>query len=184
MSARKTDETRDKATVDAKAGGTMAGGAAGAVIGGVVGGPVGAGIGGVVGSAIGGAAGSALDYNSAEPEFRNEWERVHHKAGSTATWEDASSAYRYGWESHDRTEYQGRTWDEVHPHLQQGWTGQGNWTEYEPLVRSAWDRRAERPWAPRVGPRRAETLRTPGPGTLSRPGFPPSDQPAHSVAPP
>ena len=98
----------------------------------------------MVGSAIGGAAGAAFDYNEAEPEFRSHWELTHHKAGSHETWEEASSAYRYGWESHDRPEYQNRSWDEVHPHLQKGWTGTRQWSEYEPLVREAWDRRSSR----------------------------------------
>jgi len=143
MSTRKVtskNETVDRAEVDSKAGGTAVGGTAGAVIGGMGGGPIGAGIGAVVGSAVGGGAAAMMDYDSAEPEFRHEWERGPYKASTS--WDDASSAYRYGWESYDRPEYRGRSWDDVHTHLKGGWSGKANWSEYEPMIRSAWDRRA------------------------------------------
>jgi hypothetical protein len=132
----------DKARVDAPAGGTMAGGVAGAIIGAAVGGPAGAGVGGVIGSSVGGAAGLALDYRAAEPEFRDEWERGPYKASTS--WDEASAAYQYGWESYDRPEYAGRSWEDVRGDLQGGWTGQTRWVESEPMVRSAWDRRAGR----------------------------------------
>jgi phage tail tape-measure protein len=140
MGERKDVDGVDKAKVDAAAGGTMAGGTAGALIGAAVGGPAGAGIGGVVGSAVGGAAGAAFDYSSAEPELRDEWERGPYKASST--WDEASSAYRYGWESYDRPEHRDRTWQEVREPLRKGWPHTTPWDDYEPMVRSAWDRRA------------------------------------------
>lgn len=143
MDEHKTTDTFDKAKVDAPAGGTMAGGVAGAIIGAAVAGPAGAGVGGVVGSAVGGAVGVALDYRSVEPAFRDEWERGPYKASTS--WDEASSAYQYGWENYDRPEYTGRSWGDVRGQLQKGWTGKTRWSEYEPMVRSAWDRRAGRP---------------------------------------
>lgn len=140
MGERKPADDVDKAAVDAAAGGTMAGGTAGALLGAAVAGPVGAGVGGVIGSAVGGAAGAALDYKSAEPVFRDEWERGPYKHSSS--WDDASAAYQYGWESYDRPEYRDRTWQDVRDPLRTGWTRQAPWDDYEPMVRSAWDRRA------------------------------------------
>lgn len=138
-----TTDQVDHAKVDGKAGGTAAGGTAGAIIGGVVGGPVGAGIGAVVGSALGGVAGALIDdraYHEVAPEFRHEWERGPYK--ESTTWDEASSAYQYGWDSHTHPEYQGRTWDEVGPRLGQTWSGPGSWGDWEPLARTAWERRA------------------------------------------
>ncbi len=145
MASKKTTDHEgvDRATVDAKAGGTAAGGTAGALIGAAVGGPVGAGIGAVAGAAMGGAAGVAVDdhdYSSVEPHFRQEWERGPYKASSS--WDDASTAYRHGWESHSRPEHKGRSWDQVKPHLEKSWSGTGSFKDYEPLARSAWEKRA------------------------------------------
>jgi hypothetical protein len=56
-------------------------------------------------------------------------------------WEEASRAYRYGWECHDRPEYRGKAWCQVISDLQKGWIG-GDWSDFEFLVRSAWERRA------------------------------------------
>jgi len=95
---------------------------------------VGAGVGGVVGTAVGGALGAVLDYMSAEPVFRDEWERGPYKESST--WDEASAAYRYGWERFD-----GRPWGEAHSDLKGHWSGTSPWEDYEPMVRSAWDRR-------------------------------------------
>jgi uncharacterized protein (TIGR02271 family) len=139
MTTRKED--RDKAQVDAKAGGAAAGGTAGAVIGGVVGGPVGAGVGAVVGAAAGGLTGSAFDYNEAEPEFRSQWESSAHH--DKVTWDQASPAYRYGYESYNKPEYQGRSWDEVRTDLKSHWRNKGHFDDLEPLVRTAWERRAQ-----------------------------------------
>jgi len=135
-------QKRDKAEVDAKAGGAAAGGVAGAAIGGAVGGPIGAAIGAVAGAAAGGLTGAAFDYNEAEPEFRNDFENSTYR--ETTTWDQASPAYRYGWESYNRPEYQGRAYDEVRTDLSKGWTGQGRYEDYEPMIRTAWDRRAQR----------------------------------------
>lgn len=139
MTSRRDD--RDKVQVDAKAGGTAAGGVAGAVIGGAVGGPIGAGIGAVVGAAAGGLTGSTLDYNEAEPEFRSEWESSSTRGQSS--WEQASPAYRYGYESYDKPEFKGRAWDEVRSNLKTQWKHKGQFDEMEPMVRSAWERRAK-----------------------------------------
>jgi hypothetical protein len=133
----------DRARVDAKAGGTAAGGTAGALIGAAVGGPVGAAVGAVAGAAIRGAVGVALDnrdYTEVEPDFRLEWERGPYKASSS--WEDASAAYQHGWESRARPEFLGRSWDEVRPHIEKNWSGKGAFSDYEPLARTGWDRRA------------------------------------------
>lgn len=145
MATKKTTEHEgvDRATVDAKAGGTAAGGTAGALIGAAVGGPVGAGVGAVAGAVIGGAAGAAVDdrdYTAVEPEFRQEWERGPYKASSS--WDDASTAYRHGWESHTRPEHKGRSWDEVKPHVEKNWAGKAPFKDYEPLARSGWEKRA------------------------------------------
>ncbi|GAC1465545.1 MAG: hypothetical protein NVSMB9_05280 [Isosphaeraceae bacterium] len=141
---RKTNEDVDKATLDGKAGGTAVGGSIGAVVGGLVGGPVGAGIGAVAGASLGGAAGATFDdrdYQAVEPEFRDLWERGPYKASTS--WDAASSAYQYGWDSHSRSEYQGRSWEEVSPQLASGWSGHGTWDDWEPLARSAWEKRRD-----------------------------------------
>ncbi len=143
MTDEKPADQVDRATLDAKAGGTAVGGTAGAIIGGAVGGPVGAGVGAVVGAALGGAAGAMIDdrdYQAVEPEFREAWERGSYK--ESTSWDEASSAYQYGWDSHTNAEYQGRAWDEVGPRLGQNWSGKGSWTDWEPLARTAWERRA------------------------------------------
>ncbi len=145
-SARTTagHETIDRATVDAKAGGTAVGGTAGALIGAAVGGPIGAGVGAVIGSAAGGAAGAAVDerdYTDVEPDFRLDWERGPYYKESSS-WDDASAAYRHGWEGHGHPEHRGRSWHEVRPHLERNWSGKGSFEEYEPLARTGWERRA------------------------------------------
>ena len=142
MASKKTTDHVDRATVDAKAGGVAAGGTAGALIGAAVGGPIGAGVGGVVGSAVGGAAGAMMDdrdYRTVEPEFRHDWERGPYKASTS--WDQAASAYQYGWDTAARPEYHGRSWDEVSADLGKNWSGKGNWADWEPMARSAWDRR-------------------------------------------
>jgi uncharacterized membrane protein len=124
-----------------------AGGAAGGVLGGVagafIGGPVGAAIGAAIGMATGAMAGSLFDYDTAEAEFRDEWERSPDR--ERIPWAQASAAHRYGWEGHERSEpasQAARTWDEARTHLERGWGGGGNWSEYEAIVRSGWERRA------------------------------------------
>jgi stress response protein YsnF/uncharacterized membrane protein len=140
MTTHRTED-RDKAQVDAKAGGAAAGGVAGAAIGAAAGGPVGAGIGAVAGAAAGGLAGAAADYNAAEPGFRRDWESTHR---DTHTWEQAGPAYRYGFESFGKPEYHGRGWDEVRSDLKSHWRNRGHFDDLEPMVRSAWEHRAQR----------------------------------------
>ena len=135
-------ENRDKVKVDGKAGGTAVGGTAGAVVGAMVGGPIGAAVGAVAGSAIGGAAGSAGDYKEVEPELRSHYE-TNYKGKTKATWDQASPAYQYAWESYEKPEYRGKSWDEVNTHLKSNWSGKGKWEEYEPIVRGAWEHRAQ-----------------------------------------
>jgi len=118
-----------------------AGGAGGAVIGallGPVGGPIGAAVGTVVGTLGGAAGGYAGTYDTHEPAFRE-----HHASGPARhPFEQASPAYRYGWESHGRQEYQGQSYDQARSDLHKGWAGQGDYSEFEPYVKDAWERRA------------------------------------------
>ena len=142
MSQKNTDPV-DRATLDGKAGGTVAGGTAGAVIGGLLGGGLTAGIAGVAGAAIGAAVGAMFDdreYAEVQPEFRHEWERGPYK--ESAAWDQASSAYQHGWDNGHRPEYRGRSWDEVRPELETSWAGAGSWSDWEPLARRAWERRS------------------------------------------
>jgi len=133
-------EKKDKAQVDAKAGGVAAGGTTGAVVGAAAGGPVGAAVGAVVGAAAGGLAGAAVDdYEGTEPEFRNDWQSSSYR--DKYTWEQAAPAYRYGWESY-KPEYSNRSGSEVSPELKSRWSGKGKFEDYEPMVRTAWERRA------------------------------------------
>ena len=144
MSTRNVHETenRDKAKVDGKAGGTAVGGTAGALIGAAVGGPVGAAVGAVAGSAVGGAAGSAFDYKEAEPEFKSHWEESH--KGKKTGWDKVGSAYRYGWDSYENPDYQGKSWGEISDKISSDYADQARWAEHEPMVREAWEARAQR----------------------------------------
>jgi len=143
-SDKRTDD-RDKAKVDAKAGGTAVGGTVGAVAGAALGGPVGAAIGAVAGAAIGGTTGAAVDYNEVEPRLREHWESTHKgKSKAASTWDQAAPAYKYAWESYDKPEHRGKSYDEVSTHLKSGWAGKGKWEETEPLVRGAWEARAQK----------------------------------------
>ena len=45
---------------------------------------------------------------------------------------------RYGEDGEDLN----RSWDEVRPDLERGWREPVPWSEYEPLVRRGWERRA------------------------------------------
>ncbi len=136
-----SNEKRDKAQVDAKAGGAAAGGATGAVVGAAAGGPVGAAIGAVVGAAAGGLAGATVDdYEGNESEFRSHWQSGSHR--DKYTWDEAAPAYRYGWESY-KPEHGKRSWTDVSSSLKSGWSGKGKFEDYEPMMRTAWERRAK-----------------------------------------
>ncbi|WP_435011332.1 hypothetical protein P12x_002639 [Tundrisphaera lichenicola] len=124
--------------------GAAAGGAGGAVMGTILGlaagGPLGAAVGVAVGTLAGAAVGYSVDYEHHEQEFLD-----YHKsdpARASQPWERANPAYRYGWESHDRPEFRDKTYDHVQPDLQKGWTGSGDFADYEPYVKHAWERRA------------------------------------------
>jgi uncharacterized membrane protein len=125
-------------------GALAAGGATGAVVGGVIGGltggPAGAAVGVAAGAAVGAATGAALDYAAVEPEFHEEWRNGPYRDRST--WDDASAAYRYGWESYSEPEFRGRPWREVRADVERRWPGGSAWPDYEPMVHSAWERRA------------------------------------------
>jgi len=132
---------KDKAQVDAKAGGVAAGGATGALVGAAAGGPVGAGVGAVVGAAAGGLTGAAIDdYEGNEPEFRSHWESGSYR--DKYTWDQAAPAYRYGWDSYT-PEHSNRSWTDVSSDLKSRWSGKGKFEDYEPMVRTAWERRAK-----------------------------------------
>jgi uncharacterized protein (TIGR02271 family) len=136
-SSKKKDETQ----VDAKAGGAAVGGATGAVVGAAAGGPVGAAVGAVAGAAAGGLAGATLDdYEGNEPEFRKHWESSTYR--DKYNWDDAAPAYRYGWQSFS-PEHSGRSWTDVSSNLKSGWKGKGKFEDYEPMIRTAWERRAQ-----------------------------------------
>ena len=138
MPTKKTNQDPDPGTT---AGGALAGGAAGAGIGAVVGGPVGAAVGGAIGATAGAATGAAVDYDTVEPEFQE-----HYRSSSSAktrTWEQAGPAYRYGWEHASRPDLRGRSYTEVQADLKKNWTGGGTYQDYEPMVRAAWEKRAQ-----------------------------------------
>ncbi len=136
-----SNEKKDKAQVDAKAGGAMAGGATGAVVGAAAGGPVGAAVGAVVGAAAGGLTGATMDdYEGNESEFRSHWQSGSHRDKST--WDEAAPAYRYGWDSYT-PEHSNRSWSDVSSNLKSGWSGKGKFEDYEPMMRTAWERRAK-----------------------------------------
>lgn len=139
MGTTKRKHEEGKGIAGTAAGGT-AGALAGAGIGAAVGGPVGAAIGAGIGAVTGSAAGAAIDYESHEPEFRREYETSSTK--KSPKWEEISPAYRYGWETYDRPEYKGKAWSQVNTDLQNGWAGGGRWSDYEPHVKRAWERRA------------------------------------------
>jgi hypothetical protein len=147
MVDKKRDEIQDVSATEGADGvvGAIAGSTGGAILGGVLGlaaaGPVGALVGAAVGTLGGAAAGYAIDYNEHTPAFRE-----HHAAQHTParhTWEEASPAYRYGWEGHDRPEFRDKTYDHIRTELHKGWTGSGDFADYEPYVKHAWERRAE-----------------------------------------
>jgi len=131
-------------------GAVAAGGATGAILGGLVGGlaagPAGAAVGVALGAAAGAGTGAVLDFNAVEPEFQDEWQESPNR--DRQSWDQASAAYRYGWESFDDAEFRGRPWREVRRDLERRWPGGEGWAEYEPLVRSAWERRARENAAP------------------------------------
>jgi len=142
MASIKSDEKKQTNVLIGMGAGGATGAAAGGVVGAITGGPVGAIAGATLGGMIGSVSGGALAYGDVEPEFRHEYESSSTTARGSQQWEDISPAYRYGWESHDRAEYQGKSWDQVNADLEGGWTSGGQWSDYEPHVRSGWDRRA------------------------------------------
>ena len=140
MATTKREHHEEGKGIVGTAGGGTTGALAGAAVGAAVGGPVGAAIGAGVGAVSGAAAGGAIDYESHEPEFRDEFESS--SSASAHKWQDVSPAYRYGWEHHDRPEYRGKSWSQVRSDLKKGWTGGGQWSDYEPHVKTAWESRA------------------------------------------
>jgi len=148
MIDRKPDEIEDVPASEGAEGvaGAAAGGASGAILGTVlglaVGGPVGALAGVTIGTLGGAAAGFAIDYHEHAPDF-HEFHAAHHAQGRH-TWEEASPAYRYGWEAHDRPEFRDKTYDHIRTDLHKGWSGSGDFADYEPYVKHAWERRAAR----------------------------------------
>jgi hypothetical protein len=124
-------------------GGAAAGGTGGALLGSLMGltlgGPVGAAVGAGIGTLAGAAVSYAVDYDSHEPQFREHHDS--HPDRARHPWEQASPAYRYGWESHDRPEFHDKTYDHIRTELHQGWTGSGDFADYEPYVKHAWEHR-------------------------------------------
>ncbi len=142
MASDKTDQQEQtNVLVGMGAGGTAAA-VAGGVVGALTGGPIGAIAGATLGGMVGSVVGGALTYGEVEPEFRQQYESSSTTSRGSQHWESISPAYRYGWESHDRPEFHGKSWDQVHSDLEKGWTG-GQWSAYEPHVRSAWERRSK-----------------------------------------
>ncbi len=140
MASTRNENQEHTKGVTGTAGGGTAGALAGAGVGAAVGGPVGAAVGAGVGAVAGSAAGAAIDYEAHEPELRRDYES--RAAKGMSAWEDVSPAYRYGWESYDRPEYRDKSWSQVSSGLKKGWTGSGQYADYEPHIRSAWERRA------------------------------------------
>jgi len=145
MINKNSDDIEDVPATEGAEGvvGAAAGGTGGALLGSLMGltlgGPVGALVGGGIGTLAGAAAGYAVDYDSHERGFR-EHHAAHH-AGARHSWDEAAPAYRYGWESHDRPEFRDKTYDHIRTDLHQGWTGSGDFADYEPYVKHAWERR-------------------------------------------
>ncbi len=122
---------------DKTAAGTGAGAATGAAIGGLTGGPVGAAIGAGIGAVAGAATGGAIDF--AEDDFRREYDSSPYR--NRYKWEQARPAYQYGWQSYN-DQYQGRSWNDVRSNLERNWQGQGKFSDYEDLIRTGYERRA------------------------------------------
>jgi len=146
MDDKKRDDIEDVSATEGADGvvGAIAGGTGGAILGGVLGlatgGPVGALVGTTIGTLGGAAGGFAVDYDKLVPAFR-EHHAAQHPQGRH-TWEEAAPGYRYGWESHDRPEFRDRTYDHIRTDLHKGWTGSGDFADYEPYVKHAWERRS------------------------------------------
>jgi len=146
MTDKDRDEIEDASATEGAEGvvEAIAGGTGGALLGSLmgltVGGPVGALVGVAVGSLGGAAAGYALGYDTHKENFREHHASAH--AHGRHTWEEASPAYRYGWEAHDRHEFRDKTYDHIRTELHKGWTGSGDFADYEPYVKHAWERRS------------------------------------------
>jgi hypothetical protein len=145
MDDKNRDDIEDVSAREGAEGvaGAAVGGTGGVLLGSLMGltlgGPVGALVGGGIGTLAGAAVGYALDYQGYEPKFREHHASDHARARHT--WEEASPAYRYGWEVHDRPEFRDKTYDHIRTELHEGWTGSGDFADYEPYVRHAWERR-------------------------------------------
>jgi len=146
MDDKKRDDIEDVPATEGADGvvGAVVGGTGGVLLGSLMGltlgGPVGALVGGSVGTLAGAAAGYAVDYHGHEPTLRD-YHAANH-AHARHTWEEAAPAYRYGWEAHDRPEFHDKTYDHIRTELHKGWTGSGDFADYEPYVKHAWDRRS------------------------------------------
>ncbi len=129
------DDAQEAATTT---GGAVAGGTAGAAIGTAVAGPVGTAVGAAVGGTIGAVTGrGAAEFD--DKTFRNEYQNSQYR--DRYTWDQARPAYEYGWTSY-RPEYQGRSWNDVRSDYERNWKGQGRFADYEPMIRTAYERRA------------------------------------------
>ena len=140
MASTRQENQEHTKGVTGTTGGGAAGALAGAGIGAAVGGPVGAAVGAGIGAVTGAAAGGAIDYEAHEPELRRDYES--RAAKGSHAWGEISPAYRYGWESYERPEYRDKSWSQVSSGLKKGWTGGGQYADYEPHIRNAWERRA------------------------------------------
>ena len=93
------------------------------------------------GSALAGlAVGYSVDYGPHEGGIPAA--PRHPSVSRASPLEQANPAYRYGWESHDRPEFHDKTYDHIRPELQKGWTGSGDFADFEPYIKHAWERRA------------------------------------------
>jgi uncharacterized protein (TIGR02271 family) len=145
MASRKktdADTAADRASEAVpEAVGAGAGLAAGAAFGAVAGGPVGAALGAAVGGPIGAVVGKAVDWPEAEPHFKSHWEQGPYK--EITTWEQSAPAYRYGFESAGKAEHKGKSYDEARADLRSHWRHKGRFEDMEPMVRTAWEGRAQ-----------------------------------------
>jgi len=145
MDDKNRDDIEDVSATEGADGvvGAAVGGTGGVLLGSLMGltlgGPVGALVGGSLGTLAGAAAGYAIDFHGHEPDFRAHYASGHGHARHT--WEEASPAYRYGWEAHERPEFHDKTYDHIRTELHRGWTGSGDFADFEPYVKHAWERR-------------------------------------------
>lgn len=134
------EQQADRPDPETTAGSAAAGAAAGAGIGALAGGPVGAAVGGTIGGVGGAATAAAATYD--EGEFRREYESGPYR--DRYSWEQVAPAYRYGWEGYDPKSHHESSYDQVGSHLRKGWSGEGAYADLEPMIRTGWERRAQR----------------------------------------